>query len=121
VANLNNDNLSHARKPPVRVVLVKALAKEMEMHPTSIRRDLKRRGYPMFKRRMPSSPQMAHAITVMDAERYRAERAAEGFVSVEGTVGPEHQVAELLMRMRRDIDQVFEDGAREIAALLKAE
>jgi hypothetical protein len=114
-----NDNSSHERK---RVVPLSTLAEEMKMHPTTVRRDLKRRKYIIDKRRA-SSGQMTDVISGVDAHRYRAERAAESFSSIEetATAALEDRVSALMTRMRQDIDQVFENGAREIAALLKAE
>jgi hypothetical protein len=116
MATTHNDNSSHMRKRPV---LLSTLAEEMGMHPTTVRRDMKRRrGYIIDKRRA-ASGQMTDVISGDDADRYRAERAAESFGSVErtATAGLELQVAELLTRMRQEIDQVFEDGAREIVSV----
>lgn len=118
MATEQNDNLSHPRKPVAGPMLVTTLAEAMGLHPVSLLRDLKQRGYKTDQRRT-ASGQMASVISADDAARYRAERAAERLAAPEGTERPERQVAEILTQMRQKIDQVFETGAREIAALLK--
>jgi hypothetical protein len=65
---------------PSELVLVKQLAREHDTWPANVLRDLKQRRYNIVVTRAPSG-QRASAITKHDAERYRAERAAEGYAA----------------------------------------
>lgn len=101
---------------------VKDLAAALGVNITTAFRDLKRRGYDLDKRRMLGSGQWVSVVSREDAERYKAERAADGFAFsvVEEVTAPddlEHQVAEVLARMRRE----FEAGVSEITALIKSD
>ena len=107
-AQINNS--SPPRKP---VMTVKDLAALLGVNITTALRDLKRKGFAIDKVRTRSG-QMTSVIAKAEAERYRAERAAENLdgETAEDTVEIEERIAGVLARKA-------DEAAREIAELIK--
>ena len=97
---------------------VKDLAALLGVNISTALRDLKRKGFAIDKVRTRSG-QMTSVITKAEAQRYRAERAAESLDGVE-LFSAEPEARSIDDRIAALLARKAEETAQEIASLIKA-